>query len=247
MPTDPLHLGALAALVLAAAVLYSSVGHAGASAYLAAMGLFGVTPAAMRPAALVMNIVVASAGTWRFASARAVPWRMLVPLCAASVPAAFLGGMIALPAAAYQRLLALVLLFAAWRLWSPVAREEPTTPPAAPALLSVGAGFGLLAGLTGIGGGIFLSPLLILAGWQTPRRTAGASVTFILVNSVAGLLGQLSAARRVPDGTALLAAVALAGGLCGSWLGARRLPPLAIRRLLAVVLVVAGTKLLVAA
>src|SRR5439155_651917 len=112
---------------------------------------------------------------------------------------------------------------------------------------SVGAGFGLLAGLTGIGGGIFLSPTLILAGWETPRRTAGASVTFILANSVAGLLGHLSTAGGVPPGTALLAAVALAGGLWGSWLGAHRLPPLAIRRLLAVVLVVAGVKLLLSA
>jgi uncharacterized protein len=98
-----------------------------------------------------------------------------------------------------------------------------------------------------VGGGIFLSPLVVLAGWETPRRTAGAAVTFILVNSVAGLLGHLSTAGRVPAGTAPLAAAALAGGLYGSWLGARRLPPLAIRRLLAVVLVIAGTKLVLVA
>ena len=230
--------------MLAAAVLYSSVGHAGASAYLAAMGLFGVAPAAMRPAALAMNIVVAAVGTWRFASAGAVPGGLLLPLCAASVPAAFVGGAIRLPASVYAPLLALTLLVGAWRLWSRLEHGDLRPAPPARTLLVIGAGFGLLAGLTGIGGGIFLSPTLILAGWETPRRTAGASVVFILVNSIAGILGHLSTAGQVPPGTALLAAVALAGGLYGSWLGARRLPPLALRRLLAAVLVIAGTKLL---
>ena len=230
--------------MLAAAVLYSSVGHGGASAYLAAMGLFGVAPAAMRPAALAMNIVVAAVGTWRFASAGAVPGGLLLPLCAASVPAAFVGGAIRLPASVYAPLLALTLLVGAWRLWSRLERGDLRPAPPARTLLVIGAGFGLLAGLTGIGGGIFLSPTLILAGWETPRRTAGASVVFILVNSIAGILGHLSTAGQVPPGTALLAAVALAGGLYGSWLGARRLPPLALRRLLAAVLVIAGMKLL---
>jgi hypothetical protein len=232
--------------VALAAVLYSSVGHGGASAYLATMALFGVAPAAMRPAALVMNIVVATAGTLRFASAAAVPWRLLLPLCVASVPAAFAGGTVHLPPGVYQPLLGASLLLAAWRLWSPPRGDGPSAPPAAPVLLAVGAVFGALAGLTGIGGGIFLSPLLILAGWETPRRTAGAAAAFILVNSAAGLLGHLASAGDVPWGTSLLAAVALCGGLYGSWLGARRLPPLAIRRVLAAVLVIAGTKLLLA-
>src|SRR5258708_5199355 len=143
------------------------------------MGLFGVAPAAMRPAALGMHIVVASACTLRFASAGLVPWRILLPLCLASVPAAFLGGSVALPAGVYQRLLGLILLFAAWRLWSPFGRDAAAAPPAAPALLGVGAGFGLLAGLTGIGGRGFLSPLPILARGEVPRRSAGASVAVI--------------------------------------------------------------------
>src|SRR2546426_9637725 len=173
-PTDPGQLAALAALVLAAAVLYSSVGHAGASAYLAAMGLFGVAPAAMRPAALAMNVVVATAGTWRFASAGAVPWRLLAPLCAASVPAAFVGGAIQLPAKLYAPLLALTLVFAAWRLWSQLERADLRPAPGARVLLAIGGGFGLLAGLTGIGGGIFLSPTLVLPRRGAPPPAAGA-------------------------------------------------------------------------
>jgi uncharacterized membrane protein YfcA len=244
VPTDPHQLAALAALVLCAAVLYSSVGHAGASAYLAAMALFGVAPPAMKPAALMINIVVAVAGSLRFGAAGLIPWRLLVPLCVGSVPAAFAGGAIGLGGRLYQAILGVTLLLAAARLALPGPAEARLAAPAAPWLAVIGAALGLLAGLTGVGGGVFLSPLLILTGLEGPRRTAGASIVFILVNSVAGLLGHLAAARTVPTGTALLAAVALVGGTYGSRLGARRLPPLAIRRLLAVVLVIAGGKLL---
>jgi len=244
VPTDPGQLAALAALVLAAAVLYSTVGHAGASAYLVAMALFGVAPAAMKPAALTMNIVVATAGTLRFATAGLVPWRLLGPLCLGSVPAAFAGGAIALPDMAYQRLLGALLLLAAARLWLPGEPPARRAVPAVLVLIAAGAALGFLAGLTGVGGGVLLSPLLLLTGIEEPRRTAGASIAFILVNSVAGLLGHLSAARQVPAGTALLATVALAGGAYGSRLGARHLAPRTIRRLLAAVLVIGGGKLL---
>src|SRR2546427_6401748 len=167
------------------------------------MGLFGVAPAAMRPAALVMNVVVATAGAWRFASAGVVPWRLLTPLCAASVPAAFVGGAVQLPAKVYAPLLALTLLFGAWRLWAQLERADLRPAPGARVLLAVGAGFGLLAGLTGIGGGIFLSPTLILAGWETPRPTAGAAVTFILGDSIARLLGHPLPAPGGPARTGL--------------------------------------------
>lgn len=243
MPTDPAHVAVLVTLVLVAAVLYSSVGHAGASGYLAAMALVGVAPAAMKPMALVMNIVVALAGTIRFASAGLVSRRLLLPLCLGSVPAAFIGGSIALPPGVYRPLLGAILLVAAWRLWSPLRGNVRRPPPRGRWLVPIGAAFGLLAGMTGVGGGIFLSPLVILAGWEEPRPTAGVSVTYILVNSIAGLAGHLSAGGLVPPETALLAPVALTGGLYGSGLGARRLPPLVLRRLLAVVLVIAGAKL----
>jgi len=244
MPTDPRLLAALGALVFVSAVLYSSVGHGGASAYLAAMALFGVPPVVMKPAALVMNLGVAGAGSVRFGAAQLVPWKLLLPFLVGSVPAAFFGGFVSVPIRAHRVLLGVVLLFAASRLAMRHSADALRPAPPAPWLVAIGALFGFVAGLTGVGGGIFLSPLLILARWMDPRRTAGASAVFILVNSAAGLAGYLAGGGSVPAAAGPLAAVALAGGLFGSWLGARRLVPLALRRVLAVVLVVAGAKLL---
>lgn len=244
MPPDATSLVLLGVLIFVSAVLYSSVGHGGASAYLAVMALFGIPPAVMKPAALVMNLGVAGAGTVRFANASLVPWRLLLPLCAGSVPAAYLGGLIELPTRSHRVLLGAVLLAAAVRLALRLPANGLRPPPPALALAAVGVLFGFVAGLTGVGGGIFLSPLLILARWEETRRTAGASAFFILVNSSAGLAGHLAGGDSVPLAAAPLTAVALAGGLLGSWLGARRLVPVALRRILAAVLVVAGGKLL---
>ncbi len=244
MPSEPGPMAAFLALIAAAAVLYSSVGHGGASAYLAVMALFGVPAAVMKPTALVMNLGVAGLGTFRFATASLVPWRLLLPICAGSVPAAYVGGMIQLPTTSHRVLLGAVLLFAAVRLAMRQTSGDLRPRPSTLALVAIGVLFGFLAGVTGVGGGIFLSPLLILARWEEPRRTAGASAVFILVNSAAGLAGHLAGDGSVPPAALPLTAVALAGGLVGSWLGARRLVPIAIRRVLAAVLVVAGAKLL---
>ena len=245
MPTDAGSLALLGVLVFVSAVLYSSVGHGGASAYLAVMAFFGIPPQVMKPAALVMNLGVAGAGTIRFSSAKLVPWRLLLPLCAGSVPAAYAGGLIELPTRSHRVLLGAVLLVAAVRLAMRLRTDAPRPPPPALALVGTGVVFGLVAGLTGVGGGIFLSPLLILARWEETRKTAGASAFFILVNSAAGLAGHLAGGGSVPPAALPLTAVALAGGLLGSWLGARRLVPVTLRRILAAVLLVAGTKLLV--
>lgn len=245
MPTDAGSLALLGVLVFVSAVLYSSVGHGGASAYLAVMTLFGIPPLVMKPAALVMNLGVAGAGTIRFSSAKLVPWRLLLPLCAGSVPAAYVGGLIELPTRSHRVLLGAVLLVAAVRLAMRLRTDALRPPPPALALVATGVVFGLVAGLTGVGGGIFLSPLLILARWEETRKTAGASAFFILVNSAAGLAGHLAGGGGIPPAALPLTAVALAGGLLGSWLGARRLVPVTLRRILAAVLLVAGTKLLV--
>jgi hypothetical protein len=245
MPTQPADLVALAALVMLAAVLYSSGGHAGASAYLALMSLFSVAPAVMKPTALVMNIAVASIGSTRFIRARAVPWHLIRPLCLGSIPAAFAGGAIRLSPGAYLFVLGAALLVAAGFLWLPPKAAGTRATPRAGWLVGLGAVLGFVAGLTGIGGGIFLSPLLILTGWEEPRRTSGAAAVFILVNSILGLLGHASSMNLVPPQALALGATAVMGGLIGSWLGVNRLRPMALRRVHAVVLLVSGAKLLI--
>jgi uncharacterized protein len=235
----------LAALFFAAALLYSSVGHAGASAYLAAMALVGVPVAVMRPTALVLNLFVASIVTVRFAIAGHLPWRSLVPLAIGSVPAAFLGGIIDLPGEIYRPLVAAVLLVGAWRLATvppPVDDADRLGVPWLPGILS-GAAIGLLAGLTGTGGGIFLTPLLVLAGWTGTRDAAGLSGSFILVNSIAGLAGLLSGGLSLPPALPVWIGAVAAGGLIGSWLGAARYSIVNLRRALAFVLVLAAAKL----
>lgn len=236
---------ALAALFFAAAVLYASVGHAGASAYLASMALIGVAPETMRPTALVLNLFVASIVVVRFSRAGHLPWRSLLPLAIGSVPMAFLGGSIDLPGAFYRPLVAIVLLAGAWRLATamPVPDGDRNGVPVV-AGVGAGAGIGLLAGLTGTGGGIFLTPLLVLAAWTGVRDAAGLSGAFILVNSVAGLAGLVTGGSELPPpDLPLWIAAVVAGGLIGSWLGAARFSILGLRRVLAVVLVVAAAKL----
>ncbi len=238
----------LTLLIFTAALLYSTVGHGGASGYLAAMALFNVAPDVMKPTALVLNLFVAGVGTLRYGQAGCFSWNTFWPFAVLSIPFAFLGGMWKLPAATYRIILGLVLLFAAWRLAFRQSAHAPPTlrPIVLPAALAMGAAIGLLSGLTGIGGGIFLSPLLLLLGWADVRKTAGVSATFILVNSAAGLLGHLQSVRSLPGQILWWAPAALLGGILGSEMGSRRLTPLTMRRMLAAVLVVAGSKMLLA-
>ena len=233
-------------LIFIAALLYSSVGHAGASGYLAAMALFNLAPDVMKPTALVLNLVVATVGTLRFARAGCFAWNVFWPFAVLSIPLAFVGGRMQLPATSYKIILGVVLLFAAWRL-----AMQPSGPGAGaqklvslPFALVSGATIGLLSGLTSVGGGIFLSPLLLFLGWADVRKTAGVSVAFILVNSAAGLVGHVAGVSNIPAEIVWWAPVALVGGLIGAELGSRRLAPATMRRLLAVVLVVAGVKML---
>ena len=241
----PLSDALLPAAILLAAILYSSVGHGGASAYLAVMALAGLAPQVMRPCALVLNLVVAAIAAVGFARAGWFRWRLFWPFALTSIPFAVLGGAITLPDAVYKRILGLVLLFAAYRLWRLfVPGEEILRDPPLSAALLWGAAIGMLSGLTGVGGGIFLSPLLLLAHWAEPKPTAAVSAAFIWVNSLAGLLGKPSSLSLLPSGIILWAAAAAVGGIMGAGLGSRLLPSLVLRRLLAAVLVVAGGKLL---
>ena len=239
----------LAGLFFAAAVLYSSVGHGGASGYLASMGLVGVAPAIMRPTALVLNIAVASISLYKFARANGFNWRLFLPFAVTSVPMAFVGGRIHLPPAWFGALVGAVLLYSAVRLFvetmtARVKARDVTGPPPVALALVIGAGIGLLSGLTGVGGGVFLSPLLVLAGWSTVRDSAAPAAAFILVNSIAGLVGLLTRHPSLPDALAWWVVAVIAGGLIGASFGARRLDNRTLRRALAAVLVIAGGKML---
>lgn len=236
----------LAAVFFAAALLYGSVGHAGASAYLASMALVGVAPEVMKPTALVLNILVALIVTFRFARAGYVRPLAILPFLAGSVPAAFIGGGLTLPATLYRPLVGGVLLVAAARFGWTASSAGADFPPRAPwaGAVASGAGIGLLAGLTGTGGGIFLTPLLLAAGWAGTRFAAGTSAAFILANSISGLAGNFASVGHLPAAIPLWLGAVAVGGAVGSQLGSRRMPAPWIRRALALVLLVAGLKLI---
>jgi len=249
-PIAPETLALLMALVFVVAAAYASVGHGGASGYLAVLSFFGFAPAVMAPGALLLNLIVAGMSFTSYWRAGHFAPRLLWPFLLTSVPFAFVGGLLPVAAHVYIVLLAAVLLFSAYRLIavrSQAAEESLLKPPRLIVALPVGAAIGLLSGMVGVGGGIFLSPLILLLGWADAKRTAAASAAFIWINSAAGLYGHLS--RNMPDWNLLvwLVGAAAAGGALGSWLGARRLTGLWLRRVLGVVLILAAVKLLRAA
>jgi uncharacterized membrane protein YfcA len=241
---DPAHLSLLFLAVAMVAFLYSSVGHAGASGYIAVMALWGLAPTVIRPTALLLNILVAAIGAFQFWRAGHFSWQLFWPFAFLSVPAAYLGGYMQLPAATLKILIGLVLLFSAIRLL--LRRTDPPEvfPPAPPAAIGLGAVIGFLSGLTGTGGGIFLTPLLLFFKWARIRQAAAVSALFILVNSISGLTGYFAANRSLPALVLFLAPAAVISGAIGSHLGSRRLPVRAISLLLATVLTIAGLKLI---
>ncbi|MCX7676674.1 MAG: sulfite exporter TauE/SafE family protein [Alteraurantiacibacter sp.] len=235
----------LALSMALAAMLYSSVGHAGASAYIALMALFGVEAQVMRPTALVLNIIVASLASFRFVKAGLFRWRVLWPFLLAAIPMAWLGGTIHLPSEIYRPLVGAVLWLSAVRLLWPrelKVEREGKDPPLVLAL-PAGAAIGLLAGLTGTGGGIFLSPLLLFMAWAPARQASGIAAVFVLANSLAGLGGQIATLEALPPQLPLFAAAVLLGGIIGTTVGIR-IDARAIPKLLAVVLLIAGAKLI---
>lgn len=244
---DPSISSWLLLFVAIAAILYSSVGHGGASGYLAAMALFGLEPAMMKPAALTMNIFVTVLVLWRFSRSAAFNWRLFLPFAIASVPMAFIGGAYTINSAAYRVMVGLALLLAMWRLLWEGHDSERIQAPALWVALPVGAVLGLVSGLTGVGGGIFLSPLLLLFHWTSMRGSVAIAAAFILLNSIAGLSGYATTAHEWPAGIPVLVIAAVLGAVIGSELGVRRLAPVHLRKALAVVLVVAGTKLIITA
>lgn len=233
-------------LIFLVALLYASVGHGGASGYLALMALFGFPPAQMATTALILNLFVAGTGTITFLQAGHFPLRLVLPFVLFSVPAAFLGGGLSVSSPVYHMLLAAALAFAAWRLVLPPLGHPKETVRKPHWVIAAAAGvcIGLISGIVGVGGGIFLSPLMILLGWAGPKKTAAASAFFILVNSAAGLAGRLASGQLTTGPLFPLLLAAFFGGLIGSHLGAHRFSGSAIRQALAAVLLLAALKMI---
>ncbi|MBA2620233.1 MAG: sulfite exporter TauE/SafE family protein [Acidobacteria bacterium] len=244
---EPVAVFVIIAIFLVAA-LYSSVGHGGASGYLAMMALLSIAPETARPAALLLNVFVASIAAFQFCRAGHFDWKIFLPFAAGSVPLAFIGGLIRLPTGVYKMILGAVLILAAIRLainfkTEDDESEQKNTPKFLTALF-IGAVIGLISGLVGVGGGIFLTPILLLMNWTQTKRAAGVSAMFILVNSISGLLGNYAQVLSLPTSVWLWIAAAIGGGFLGATLGSRHFNSMTLRRVLAVGLLIAGAKLI---
>src|SRR6202011_2034657 len=231
---DNTELALLSVAITIIAFLYSSVGHAGASGYIATMTLFGLATTVIRPTALVLNILVATIGSFQFWRGGYFSWKLFWPFALLSVPAAYFGGYLQPSTGVLRILIGLVLLFSAARLIFRRGDPRETVPPSKPTAVGVGAGLGFLSGLTGTGGGIFLTPLLLFCPWAYIRQAAAVSALFILVNSIGGLVGYFTAVHSIPMLGFVLAAPAIMGGTIGSYLGTRRFPVRALSILLAI-------------
>ena len=227
------------------ALIYSSVGFGGGSSYLALLAVAGVGYELIRPTALLCNIVVVTGGTYIFFREKQLDLRRALPLVAVSVPAAFVGGYWKLDAHTFFVVLGITLVAASILLWIQPRADKPRSSQSMGLHLFIGAGLGLLSGVVGIGGGIFLAPLLHLLRWDEARKIAALASFFILVNSVSGLAGQLSRAATLPwDFVLPLLVAVLAGGQVGSRLSARQFNAVYIKRITAVLILLAGINIL---
>ena len=242
----------VSALIGAVAFLYSTVGHGGASGYLAVLSLFGFSKESMASSALLLNVLVATVATISYAKAGQLRLNLTWPFIVTSIPAAFAGGFLAVSDRAYFYVLAAVLFFAALRLaFLKVSAENEgdgqtiqTDAINLAAALPVGAVLGFLSGMVGVGGGIFLSPVMLLLKWADAKKVAATSAAFIVVNSTAGLSGRLLSGTLVVNDMAPLVIPAFIGALIGSHLGANKFARALLCRILAAVLLLAAVKLL---
>lgn len=235
----------ISAAVFLAALSFAIAGHTGASAYLAIFGLFGMAPAVIKPTVLALNIVVGCAAVYKFVRAGHFSWQLTWPFVLTSIPFSFLGGLINLPAPIYRFLVGVVLVYASFRMLFDIPNKNGSQPDSPTLWLSLllGAGIGFTGGLIGIGGGVLLSPILLLTGWAGPQLTAGTIAVFVLVNSISGLLGHLSASSVLPSQLPIWGGVALIGGWIGAEIGSRRLSAMTIRRMLGIILLIAGARM----
>lgn len=232
-------------LLFLVAFLYSSVGHGGASGYLALIAIFAISPDVMKPTALLLNLFVSLTSFIQFYRGKHFNWKIFLPFAIASVPMAFVGGLITIDAVIYKKILGLLLLIPIIRFLF-FANIKQTEIKKANTLLSlfIGAAIGFLSGLIGIGGGIILSPVLLLLKWTDMKQTAAISALFIFVNSIAGLAGQLTKGIHFSPDMYIYVAIAFTGGVCGAYFGSLRFKQTILKYLLAMVLILAAYKLL---
>lgn len=249
MLADSLHqlpLMGLAVAFFLASMLYASVGHGGASAYLAVMGLAGMVPKEMKPIALVLNIAVAGVALVSFVRAGHFKGSLFWPLALTSIPAAFLGGRMQSSEPVFKIILALALTCGALRLiLRPKQDEAEVRVPHPAVIIGLGAMIGFLSGLIGIGGGIFLTPLLIFFHWSSSKTAAAISAAFIFANSLSGLGGFITSGGNLPTQITFLLPAVIAGGWIGSFWGSRHARIPTLQRTLAAVLLVAAAKFVI--
>jgi len=232
-------------LLFLVAFLYASVGHGGASGYLALMALFSITPAVMKPTALLLNLFVSLTAFIQFYRGGHFRWKLFWPFALASIPMAYLGGLVVVDGNIYKKILGLLLLVPIIRFYffsNSKAIEKRESNFALSVL--IGACIGFLSGLIGIGGGILLSPLLLLLKWTDQKETAAISALFIFVNSMSGLAGQLTKGIHFTTDMYTYVTIAFVGGLCGAYFGALKFRQVILKNVLATVLVLAAYKLL---
>lgn len=232
-------------LLFIVAFLYAAVGHGGASGYLALMAVFGMMPEIMKPSALLLNLFVSLSAFVLFYKEGHFKWKIFLPFALASIPFSFIGGMISLDASIYKKILGILLLVPVVRLAAFPNKDYYDLKQSTVFLsLLIGACIGFLSGLIGIGGGIILSPVLLLLAWTNQKQTAAISALFIFVNSLSGLAGQLTKGINFQSEMFVLVGVAFAGGSVGAWFGARKFNQNILKYLLATVLLMASVKLL---
>lgn len=226
------------------AFLYASVGHGGASGYLAIMSLFAMPITFMKPTALILNILVSGISFYFFYREKNFKWNLFYPFAITSIPLSFLGGFLTVDAKLYKIILGTLLLFAVLRLLGVFGKERTKLKEInIPFALVIGAIIGFLSGLIGIGGGIVLSPVLLLLGWANMKQTAAVSALFILVNSISGISGFILKGGEVPAASAVLIGIVFIGGFFGAYYGSKKFNNLVLRNILAVVLAIAIVKL----
>jgi uncharacterized membrane protein YfcA len=225
------------------AVLYTSVGHAGSSAYIAIMTLFNLESTVIKPTALTLNIAVSAYASWKYIRNKLFDKKLFLVLSAGAIPSAFIGGHINLPSEIYKPIVGVLLIISGLRFIFLASSKDREIKPVNYALaILLGTSIGFLAGITGTGGGIFLSPLIIWLGWNHVKQASGTVAAFIFVNSVAGLLGNYKSTSSLPETLPLFLGAVIIGALIGTRLGISRFSSTGVKRALGVVLIIAGLK-----